>query len=1278
MFRTKQDVDRHAASVLGRIKNEKEKNSRGYQIARLYFDVSEYEVAKRYLTSFLSVRETVPQAHKLMGHIFLKTNEKEKALACYKRALGLDGTQKDLIIKICELCTQVPMDPERARFWLEKAEQTCPGNDVIFRLREMIAQNSGDEDFQELENLITSELTQRPEDVSLRVKLLRFYLKSGKLDHAYNVAVQTDRTMAFTDSLEWYETLLDVYYAYKGKTGCRGDLRFYTQFLHTLRNVVYLRLCYREPVACAEVLHQFDQVLQEAVQIPNQQDDWMSFLTEMTGQFFFSCGTLLLKRAQKGGLSWKDVIPLASVCYLLNNSIITIDSWSEWFVSASKDKKSMYEHLHMISNFRRSQGGHTLQALGKGDTATWTQKLRQQYCTQQGREKLYDTVFTLPDMRAKKDSSYLIKNRTYTDNVLLFPSRRQMRSFDSGCYRLHPQSLTNFIWLALQRYSCKDKAQPYYGFDIFEDLVYSVKNMSVGGAESLCQLDTDVFLIASVCCAALRHQEMIHMGHSDPTQPDFLPLSLTKPLCTQEQADWWLAAYKFHTNTVKDNFSKMRHTLQRGIETVRLVAGHGVSVNLIIHIARSLEVKASEMKQLGPQFTLNVTDTETRAEFYWEQALEMLNRLDKNRNPHVPKHRLFKDDTDQDLDEATIKALTSEVQYAVGCAAMKKNKYEDAINIFDKLHTPYASLNSAKIYKVLAEQERSRDAPVGREQHQILLTKARDAIYRTFDLLQGDKKHELNKSVQQHYDEIESQLMSVAEWDDDEEPSQYHTPTAIQMDGDVSSPDHSTPRDKSRTKSPAAQVSFNTSDAGRHIRPSPEHMDAKIRSLAYSQESLVKMVLARNEELVKFNSQLVEALRENREVITQLKELNKSVQQHYDEIESQLMSVAEWDDDEEPSQYHTPTAIQMDGDVSSPDHSTPRDKSRTKSPAAQVSFNTSDAGRHIRPSPEHMDAKIRSLAYSQESLVKMVLARNEELVKFNSQLVEALRENREVITQLKTEELARQFKKKFEEVQELVRATESGTDVLPASPAKNTNSSANVSKSQDVSVTEEKEEDDDSEEESIMFEKRATLTYFENDEWKKLGMGNLKILYNDDLNGNQIDMETDDKQKVCNHVICREHSIKLENQKRACMWSAQDFSTDEPVRRDFKAAFSSVAAAEEFAKSFMEGVSLARDSELSEKISHEMDTPVIFSHGDATGGQTRILVSQSEASSATSMGGSGQCETRIQPGESEGSQSAASSLTGEGVSATDASSVVSCSPELSALLSSFLEEDQKR
>ncbi|XP_067670560.1 uncharacterized protein [Haliotis asinina] len=227
----------------------------------------------------------------------------------------------------------------------------------------------------------------------------------------------------------------------------------------------------------------------------------------------------------------------------------------------------------------------------------------------------------------------------------------------------------------------------------------------------------------------------------------------------------------------------------------------------------------------------------------------------------------------------------------------------------------------------------------------------------------------------------------------------------------------------------------------------------------------------------------------------------------------------------------------------------------------------------------------------------------------------------------KTEEQAKQFKKKFEEALELVR------QIKAAAPAKNANNSAAEPKRHYVSVTEEEEEeeeeddddddDDDEEEEeeeeeeNIVFEKRVALTYFENDEWENLGMGSLKILYNEDLNGGHIDMDTDDRVKICNHIICREHSITLEKPKRACMWSALDFSTNEPVRRNFKAYFCSVATAEEFAEYFLACVRLARDSELCEHISPETDTPVIY-------------------------------ETRMQPGFSECSESAVSSQTGEG------------------------------
>ena len=79
----------------------------------------------------------------------------------------------------------------------------------------------------------------------------------------------------------------------------------------------------------------------------------------------------------------------------------------------------------------------------------------------------------------------------------------------------------------------------------------------------------------------------------------------------------------------RDNFSKMRHLLQRGIETVRLLGSHGMSVNLVVHIARSLEAKTNEFKQMGLQFSSQADETENRTVYYWQQALDMLERLEK-------------------------------------------------------------------------------------------------------------------------------------------------------------------------------------------------------------------------------------------------------------------------------------------------------------------------------------------------------------------------------------------------------------------------------------------------------------------------------------------------------------------------------------------------------------------------------------------------------------------------------------------------------------------------
>ncbi|CAG5117831.1 unnamed protein product, partial [Candidula unifasciata] len=111
----------------------------------------------------------------------------------------------------------------------------------------------------------------------------------------------------------------------------------------------------------------------------------------------------------------------------------------------------------------------------------------------------------------------------------------------------------------------------------------------------------------------------------------------------------------------------------------------------------------------------------------------------------------------------------------------------------------------------------------------------------------------------------------------------------------------------------------------------------------------------------------------------------------------------------------------------------------------------------------------------------------------------------------------------------------------------------------------------------------------------KLGMGSLQVTYNEDLNGNCVKFFSDDNVQLCSHVICREHSIKLN--KQSCEWNPIDFSTDEPLRKHFMASFSSAAAAEEFVAIFNEGQRLALDSEISENLPGEME-PVVFSSGE--------------------------------------------------------------------------------
>lgn len=64
----------------------------------MYFKVSEYELAKQYVTTFLSVNENSPEGRRLLGHCYDKLGNKEKAVAEYLKSLMSTPNQPELLL----------------------------------------------------------------------------------------------------------------------------------------------------------------------------------------------------------------------------------------------------------------------------------------------------------------------------------------------------------------------------------------------------------------------------------------------------------------------------------------------------------------------------------------------------------------------------------------------------------------------------------------------------------------------------------------------------------------------------------------------------------------------------------------------------------------------------------------------------------------------------------------------------------------------------------------------------------------------------------------------------------------------------------------------------------------------------------------------------------------------------------------------------------------------------------------------------------------------------
>uniref|UniRef100_A0A8C3VZN2 RAN binding protein 2 n=1 Tax=Catagonus wagneri TaxID=51154 RepID=A0A8C3VZN2_9CETA len=176
---------------------------KGFYFAKLYYEAKEYDLAKKYISTYINVQERDPKAHRFLGLLYEVEENTDKAVECYKRSVELNPTQKDLVLKIAELLCKNDVSDGRAKYWVERAAKLFPGSPAIYKLKERLLDCKGEDGWNKLFDLIQSELYARPDDVHVNIRLVELYRSDKRLRDAVTHCHQAERNMALRSSLEW-------------------------------------------------------------------------------------------------------------------------------------------------------------------------------------------------------------------------------------------------------------------------------------------------------------------------------------------------------------------------------------------------------------------------------------------------------------------------------------------------------------------------------------------------------------------------------------------------------------------------------------------------------------------------------------------------------------------------------------------------------------------------------------------------------------------------------------------------------------------------------------------------------------------------------------------------------------------------------------------------------------------------------------------------------------------------------------------------------------------
>ncbi|XP_029385593.1 E3 SUMO-protein ligase RanBP2 isoform X2 [Echeneis naucrates] len=840
MRRSKAEVDRYVSSVQSSSPSLKEP-VKGFLFAKLYFEAKEYELAKRHVSEYLKVQQRDPKAHKFLGQLYEREGDIDKAVGCYKRSVDLNPAQRDLVLKVAELLVSKEGGDTRADFWVEKAAKLLPGNPAVFNLKERLLSRQGQQGWNRLFDLLQAELAVRPGDAHVNVKLVQLFCQDGRLDEAVKHCLAADKRGMLSHSLDWYTVVVHTMQEYLAQPSISTNEKMCRRLQRELllAHCSLLRITLSESTVqpTRDALRGFDQAMQTLSNIAGRHtDELCEVFVEMRGHLYLHAGTLLLKLAQDRQQTWRVVIDLAALCYLLAYQVPRPKP------KVTKRDQSSPHLVELLANDRQSQAGHMLLNLST-DSSTLIREVVEAFGNRSGQDSLFELLF---GPQASTGSSF-IANDDIRSITTTAPELSHLAKWDTGSILVHGGDLQHLSWLGLQ-WTLLAQRPPVRDWlaQLFPRLTLETSKLDTNAPESICLLDLEVFLLGVVFCSHCQLQEtakissgLIQQQHQQLYEPRCLPLPLLRLLTTNRQREWWDAIYSLiHKRAAPSMSAKLRMIVQHGLSTLRAGEKHGLQPALAIHWAQSLSQTGDGVKSYYDQ-----KEYIGRSVHYWKVVLPLLEKIKCRRSVPEPLDPLFMHFPSKDIQISSVKGYEEEFKIAFATLLDIEGRTEEAIATLETINNMSSIWHLAQIYQRLSE-EASNGVEETQDRCITFLRKFRTYLSKIYNA-NADDIDRLPVSMEEVVDllnDVNQQLGESGDAMDEEEEKEQDSRRR---------PAHSSPAHPSETSASIAQIKFFTPSPNKSlVSPSKRLISPKTPPhWVEDQKSLLQMLCQQVEAL---------------------------------------------------------------------------------------------------------------------------------------------------------------------------------------------------------------------------------------------------------------------------------------------------------------------------------------------------------------------------------------------------------------------------------------------